>query len=156
MGCEHFFLLKPILKDLYVLVVWNSLWLVRVVCTSYHYLAVKDVGELFTSLGSTVCTIGRVRFLSEDNLSVLVVSLKDAVHHVLAFVLHSEITDQLLWSDELGIFYHVALTIRKPLLCPGIGDQVLTWRLDGESSRLDKVARATHTNGSGISLLLVL
>lgn len=157
---EHFFLLKPILEDLYVLIytfIRDCLWLVRVIRASNHYFSVKHVWELFASLWSSISTVGRIRFLSEDNLSILVMSLEDTVHHVFAFVLNSKITDQLLGRDELWIFHQVVcLTVRKLLLCSGIGDQVLTWSLDGECSRLDEVALPDHTGRSGVSLLQVL
>jgi len=85
------------------------------------------------------------------------VSLEDAVHHVLAFVLNSKIADQLLWRDELWIFHQeVGLTLGKLLVSSGVGDQVLTWRLDGEGSGLDEVILAADTGCSGVSLLLVL
>ena len=133
--------MKPILKDLYVLVyafVWNCLWLIWVICASDHHLAVEYVRELFASLWTSICTIGGVRLLSEDNLSILVVSLEDAVDHILAFVLNCKITDQLLWCDELWIFCQVVgLTIGKLLVSSGIRYQVLTWRLDCEGSGLN-------------------
>lgn len=106
---------------------------------------------------STISTVGCVWFLSEYNLTILVVSLEDAVHHVFAFVLNGKVTDQLLRRDELWILdQEVGLTLGKLLISSAVGGQVLTWRLDGEGSGLNEVVLATHTGSSGISLLLIL
>lgn len=84
------------------------------------------------------------------------VSLEDAVHHVLAFVLNSKIADQLLWRDELWVFHReVGLALRELLVSSGVGDQVLTWRLDGEGSGLDEVVLTTDTGCCSVPLLLV-
>ena len=85
------------------------------------------------------------------------VSLENAVHHVFAFVLNGKVTHQLLRRDELRILdQEVGLALRKLVVSSGVGGQVLTWRLDGEGSGLNEIVLATHTDSSGISLLLVL
>lgn len=85
------------------------------------------------------------------------VSLKDAVYHVLAFVLNSKVADELLRRNKLWIFHcQVGLAFRKLLVSSDVRDQVLTRRLDGEGPGLNGVALAADARCTCISLLLVL